>query len=164
MYIRWLNAFRGHEYNVFDSISFEMNRNGEAACEPFWFGENTSLIRTYVGHIDHISYVSIGLLINPKSVFRVFDNDIWSYYGDQTKGQNPNKLYVGHATPKKYKDHAEAWYSTTPQKCAIIGIVVYNYKYQNKTLQKNLLGIARKYKIKLYSQDDSNRIQEIKYN
>ncbi len=166
MYIRWLNAFRGHEFTINESIKFELKRSGDAACEPIWFGENTSQIRTYVpgAYSPYNSYgignVTVGLLIKKTHVFKVLPFDCWSYYGKAENGQDPTRLYYGRKSSDKKNNHAEAWYKTSPDDSAIAGIIVYDFSNQSESFKQKIRAIARNNKLKVYSQNGTNKIKE----
>ena len=96
VYVRWLGAFAGRSYTLKDSISFEMNRRDEAACEPLWRTNH----RWYSG-VAEINMV--GLVLRNDAIFREFHRDTWSFYGQNDnksyrharKDQDPSKLYAG---------------------------------------------------------------------
>jgi len=146
VFVRWLGAFAGHEYSIRESISFEMTRTDEAACEPLircnhrWF--------TGVGQINQV-----GLIIRNESVFREFHRDTWSYYGQNDnknrsakKDQDPSRLYAGSINPNS--NHGEAW---AKMEDAVTGIVVYGSICELREDKRNaLLKAARKYNLHLY--------------
>lgn len=154
VYVRWLGAFAGREYSLKESISFEMARKDEAACEPLIRANHR--FYTGVGKINQI-----GLIIRNEAIFREFHSDIWSYYGQDTKkkysarrDENPNALYVGRS--QNESNHAEAWVKMNK---AVAGIVVYGSICELRKDKRNaLLNAARKYNLPIY---DLNRKGEL---
>jgi len=154
IYVRWLGAFAGREYSLKESISFEVTRQDEAACEPLIRADH----RWYTG-VGKLNQV--GLIIRNEAIFREFRRDTWSYYGQDKrkdysarKDQNPARLYAGSMNPNS--NHAEAW-AKMPN--AVIGIVVYGSICELREDKRNaLLKAARKYNIAVY---DLNRKGEL---
>lgn len=155
VYVRWLAAFAGYRYSLKESISFEMERKDEAACEP--------LIRANHGWYSGVAEINqIGLIMRTESIFREFRKDTWSFYGQDDKknyryaqkDQNPNRLYAGKMN--SYSNHAEAWVKMPN---AVIGFVVYGSIYELKEERRNtLLKMSRKYNLPIY---DLNRKGEL---
>jgi len=147
VYVRWLGAFAGREYSLAKSISFEMNRKDEAACEPLTKANH----KLYSG-VAQLNQV--GLIIRNESIFREFRKDCWSFYGQDAnknmcyakKDQHPDRLYKGSMNP--YSNHAEAW-AKMPD--AVTGFVVCGSIAEMKKEKRNaLLNSAMKYKLPIY--------------
>jgi hypothetical protein len=66
MYVRWLGAFAS-QATLSESISFEMNRLSEVACEHFTKKSN-------------IQHSTVGLLVDPKAIIKRWTGDVWSEY------------------------------------------------------------------------------------
>lgn len=156
VYVRWLGAFAGRQYSLKESISFEMGRQDEAACEPLirsnhrWY--------TGVGRLNQV-----GLVLRNEAIFREFRRDTWSFYGQDSeksgrarKDQDKSKLYAGSMNPNS--THAEAW-AKMPN--AVIGIVVYGSFCELREDKRNaLLKAARKYEIAIYELTRSGELIE----
>ncbi len=67
MYIRWMGAFAKNG-SLSESIHFEMARTSVVACEQLQSGKS------------FINNARVGLLVDPKAVYKRFSGDIWSEY------------------------------------------------------------------------------------
>lgn len=67
MYIRWLGAFRKNG-SLSEAISFELSRTTDVACEQLQNGKS------------FVSHARVGLLVDPKAVYKRFTGDVWSEY------------------------------------------------------------------------------------
>lgn len=154
VYVRWLGAFAGRQYSLKESISFEIDRQDEAACEPLiranhrWY--------TGVGKINQV-----GLILRNEAIFREFRRDTWSFYGQDTnksslarKDQHKSRLYAGYMNQNS--THAEAW-AKMPN--AVIGIVVYGSICELREDKRNtLIKAARRFSLPIF---DLNRKGEL---
>lgn len=101
-YIRWMGAFAGRQIPLEDVLNYELSKSeGEAACEKL-----INLGNKLVSKIS--TPVHVGLIVNPKSVFRSFGYDCWSVYTDgrlrasRTRNRAPLKQSKYH--------HTESWF------------------------------------------------------
>ena len=83
MFIRWLGAFRKNG-SLSEAISFEMARETPVACEQ----------------LDH---ARVGLLVDPKAVYKRFKGDVWSEYTPD------GKLYACRPYYDAFGKHKESW-------------------------------------------------------
>lgn len=67
MYIRWLGAFRKNG-SLSEAVCFELSRTTDVACEQLQSG------KSFVNH------ARVGLLVDPKAVYKRFTGDVWSEY------------------------------------------------------------------------------------
>ena len=116
MYIRWLGAFRKNG-PLLEAITFEMNRSNDVACEQLQKGKSL------------VKQARVGLLIDPKAVYKRYSGDVWSKY--DVKG-NLYPTRKGYQAPLKSK-HKEAF-----AKPVYTGIVIKNaslltLKYEART-------------------------------
>ena len=146
VYVRWLGAFAGHHYSLKDSISYEIGRKDEAACEPL-------ARRNKAMHSGVAGYGQVGLILANSAIFREFRKDTWSFYGQDRnksgrakKDQDPSRLYAGKMNP--CSDHAEAW---AHMGSAVTAIVVYCGIDELRQDKRNaVLNAAKKYSLPLY--------------
>lgn len=70
MYIRWLGAYRHkHDgFSLYDSLVFEFSRKTDFACEHYTNEKNCDV------------RAMVGLLVDPKGIFKRYTNDVWSEY------------------------------------------------------------------------------------
>ena len=81
MYIRWLGAFRKNG-SLGEAISFELSRATDVACEQLQGGKS------------FIRFARVGLLVDPKAVYKRFSGDVWSEYTADGKLTNTRKGYM----------------------------------------------------------------------
>lgn len=67
MYIRWMGAFRKNG-SLSEAVCFELSRTTDVACEQLQSGKSL---------VDH---ARVGLLVDPKAVYKRFAGDVWSEY------------------------------------------------------------------------------------
>lgn len=89
MIVRWLGAFRGHEYTLFESLKFEATRptSDEVAAEKF------------AGNSHIGDAAPVGLLIKNSAILKQFSGDCFSLYnenGSLYKTRNPRKAGSEH--------------------------------------------------------------------
>lgn len=99
MYVRWLGAFAKIS-TLSESISFEMTRTSEVACEHFKTKSN-------------IRRATVGLLVDPKAVTRRWNRDVWSEY----EGDHLVATRKPWEAPSK-SHHSECW--TKPEYTGIL--------------------------------------------
>lgn len=145
MYVRWLGYITRTDKHISlkKSISFEILRKDEAACEP----------------VIHTSGVAgrngccVGLMLRKEAIFREFYGDCWSYYGKDRKksslaheGQSPKRLYAG--KPRK-GTYGEAF---AHMDNAVEAIVVYGGLAEAaKAVQDSVLWAAQAYHLPVYA-------------
>lgn len=90
MYIRWMGAFRKNG-SLAEAVEFELSRATNVACEQLIDGKSL------------VEQARVGLLVDPKAVYKRFSGDVWSEYTADG---------MLHTTRKGYEaksDHKEAF-------------------------------------------------------
>lgn len=91
MYIRWMGAFR-KDGSLSEAISYELSRTTDVACEQF---KDKSLVEQ----------ARIGLLVDPKAVYKRFNGDVWSEYTVDGKLHTTRKGYEAKSEHKESFAH-----------------------------------------------------------
>lgn len=142
-YVRWMGYISGKDHlSLFKSISFEMARKDEAACEPI----------VHTSGVAGRNGCCVGLLIRKDSIFREFYGDCWSYYGKDRKksckanpSQVPSRLY---AEKPRRGTYGEAW---VKMENAVEAIVVYGGLSEITTAVRNsVLKASAKFRLPVY--------------
>ena len=88
MYIRWMGAFRKNG-SLSESIMYELTRTTDVACEQLQAG------------VSFVDRARVGLLVDPKAVYKRFFGDVWSEYTPDGKLYTTRK---GYETNSRHKE------------------------------------------------------------
>lgn len=128
MYIRWMGAFRKNG-SLSEAVDFELQRETCVACEKLQHGKS---------HVDH---ARVGLLVDPKAVYKRYKGDVWSSYTVD------GRLHTGRKGYEAHSDHWEAF-----AKPVYTGLVIKNGSLE--TLQfaarKEIQKICEQHQLPVY--------------
>ena len=130
MFVRWLGAFRKGSSSLAESISFEISRKTESACERF---RNKSQVRG----------ARVGLLCDPEYVVKNFTGDCWSEYrkdGSLKKERNPR-----HAGAQSL--HKESWVKPGCFRGIVLKVPLDNLK---KNVQEDIRAATKQHNLPVY--------------
>lgn len=128
MFVRWLGSFRKGSSSLAESISFEISRKTESACERF---RNKSQVRG----------ARVGLLCDPEYIVKNFTGDCWSEYskdGSLKKCRNPR-----HAN----SSHKESWVRPGCFRGIVLKVPLDNLK---KSVQEDIRAAAKQHNLPVY--------------
>lgn len=131
MYVRWLGAFRRNG-SLYESFNFEMTRKTNVACEHF---KVKSLV----------SRARVGLLVDPKAVYKNWNGDVWSEYDAD------GCLYYTRKDYEADSAHKESW-----AKPVYTGIVIKggDLVSLSKKAQEQIIKAAKDFNLPLYKLSD----------
>lgn len=129
MYVRWLGAFRKNG-SLAESLDFEFSRATDVACEK---------IKNRGG--SKIRHCRLGLLVDPKAVYRVYQGDVWSEY------QADGTLFATRSQWEAHSSHCEAF-----AKPVFTGLVIKggSLKDLSAEARATVLAATRQYNLPLY--------------
>lgn len=88
MYIRWMGAFRKNG-SLSEAIIYELTRNTNVACEQLQKGKSL------------VNFARVGLLVDPKAVYKRYKGDVWSEYTPDGKLHTTRKGYEAKSRHKE---------------------------------------------------------------
>lgn len=139
MYIRWLGAFRKNG-SLSEAIAFETTRATDVACERLQNGKS------------FVNQARVGLLVDPKAVYKRFDGDVWSEY------TSDGRLYTTRKGYEASSKHQEAF-----AKPVYTGIVIKNASFATLkyTARAEILAAHELYALPVYKLVKGSLIREL---
>lgn len=141
MYIRWMGAFITNG-SISDGISFEMTRESAVACEHLQKGKS------------YIQHARIGLLVDPKAVYKRYSGDVYSHYTSNGCLHTGRKPYEAGSKSRHWEAFAKPVYT---------GIVIKNGSLETikRAARKEILDACEQYHLPVYKLVKGSLIREI---
>lgn len=139
MYIRWMGAFRKNG-SLSEAIAYELTRTTDVACEQLQKG---------ISFVDH---ARVGLLVDPKAVYKRYSGDVWSEYD---VAGNLSATRKGYQTNSRHRESFA--------KPVYTGLVIKNgslatLKY---TARAEILSVHEQYALPVYRLAKGSLIREL---
>ena len=140
MYVRWLGAYKKNG-SIGEAVAFEMQRSTDVACEQLQRG------------VSMIQQSRLGLLVDPKAVYRRYDGDVYSLYSPSGKLHPTRKGYE--ACSKHKESFAHPVYT---------GIVIKNGSLMTLSTEARdeVIKSARAFNLPIYRLVKGKLIEEVR--